>query len=220
MSGRWTLGRRDEMRPLPRRLPKQGPEPDLPVRAATFDDIYRAHVRTVARWAERMGGPRVDADEVVQEVFLTVSRRYDEFRGDAKLTTWLFRITRRVVANHRRAARRRRLWARLTNRISEVAAWGGPAPSDALEGRQAGDRLQRALDALPERHRIVLVLFELEEMSTDEIARFIDRPPATIRVWLHRARARFTALWEAQEDDDDGDDDDDELSGRSRKEAQ
>jgi len=193
MGARWTLAGRDEMRPLPKTRPD--PDPDAPGAGGTFDDIYRAHVRTVARWAERMGGPRVDADEVVQEVFLTVSRRRDEFRGDAKLTTWLFRITRRVVANHRRAARRRGIWARLTSRLSEVVAGSGPAPSDALEGRQAGDRLQHALDGLPERYRTVLVLFELDEMSTDEIARLMDRPPATIRVWLHRARAQFTAFW-------------------------
>jgi RNA polymerase sigma-70 factor (ECF subfamily) len=70
-----------------------------------------------------------------------------------------------------------------------------------LEGRQAGDRLQRVLDHLPERYRSVLVLFELDEMSTDEIARFMERPPATIRVWLHRARAQFTARWRAEEED-------------------
>jgi len=185
------------MRPLPR------PSSDPEIRAPTpsFDDIYRAHARTVARWAERLGGAHVDAEEVVQEVFLTVSRRQGEFRGDAKLTTWLFRITRRVVANHRRASRRRGLWARLSGRVSEVVAGAGPAPGDALEERQAIDRLQRVLDGLSERYRSVLVLFELEEMSTDEIARFMDRPPATIRVWLHRARAQFTARWRA---DDEG----------------
>jgi RNA polymerase sigma-70 factor (ECF subfamily) len=193
MGARSTREERDEMRPLPRARPD--PDPDAPPSGATFDEIYRAHVRTVARWAERMGGPRVDADEVVQEVFLTVSRRCEEFRGEAKLTTWLFQITRRVVANHRRAARRRGMWARLTSRLSDVVAARGPAPGDALEGRQAGDRLQRALDGLPERYRTVLVLFELDEMSTDEIARFMERPPATIRVWLHRARAQFTACW-------------------------
>ena len=93
------------------------------------------------------------------------------------------------------------MWARLTSRLAEVLAGGGPGPGDALEGRQASDRLQRVLDRLPERYRSVLVLFELDEMSTDEIARFMDRPPVTIRVWLHRARAEFTARWRAEEED-------------------
>src|SRR5690242_8516871 len=132
MRGPATRGRGDEMRAMP----NLRSEPDEPPRAASFDDIYRAHARRVGRWAERLGGPGVDADEVAQEVFLTVSRRHDEFRGDAKLTTWLFRITRRVAANHRRAARRHAVWARLTGHISEVIAGGGPAPGDALERRQ------------------------------------------------------------------------------------
>ena len=183
-------------------LPNLRPDPDVPRPAWSFDDIYRRHARTVARWADRLGGAHVDTDEVVQEVFLTVNRRGGEFRGDAKLTTWLFRITRRVVANQRRAARRRAIWARLTSRVAEVVAGGGPAPGDALEGREATDRLQRVLDSLSERYRSVLVLFELEEMSTDEIARFMDRPPATIRVWLHRARAQFSARWRAEDEEE------------------
>jgi len=183
-------------------LPNLRPDPDVPRPAWSFDDIYRRHARTVARWADRLGGAHVDTDEVVQEVFLTVNRRGGEFRGDAKLTTWLFRITRRVVANQRRAARRRAIWARLTSRVAEVVAGSGPAPGDALEGREATDRLQRVLDSLSERYRSVLVLFELEEMSTDEIARFMDRPPATIRVWLHRARAQFSARWRAEDEEE------------------
>ena len=76
-------------------------------------------------------------------------------------------------------------------------AYSADWPRFALETRQATDRFQRVLDELSERYRSVLVLFELEEMSTDDIARFLERPPATIRVWLHRARAQFTERWQA-----------------------
>ena len=85
-------------------LPNLRPDPDVPRPAWSFDDIYRRHARTVARWADRLGGARVDADEVVQEVFLTVNRRGGEFRGDAKRTTWLFRITRRAAGSRPHAA--------------------------------------------------------------------------------------------------------------------
>ena len=57
-------------------------------------------------------------------------------------------------------------------------------------------RFHKALDGLAERYREVLVMFELEEMPTDEIARVLERPPATVRVWLHRARAEFTRRWD------------------------
>ena len=70
-----------------------------------------------------------------------------------------------------------------------------PTPGEALEEREAAERFYRVLDDLPEHYRQVLVLFELEEMTTEEIARTVDRPAATVRVWLHRARAQFTKRW-------------------------
>jgi RNA polymerase sigma-70 factor, ECF subfamily len=168
---------------------------------SSFDAIYRAHARRVACWAQRLGGPAVDADEAVQEVFLAVNRRLSEFKGEARITTWLFRITARVVANQRRSARRRSWLGRITRRIEDRAPTDRPGPGEVLEEREAIDRFYRVLDGLPERHRNVLVLFELDEMSTEQIASVIDRPAATVRVWLHRARARFTRGWQALGDE-------------------
>lgn len=166
-----------------------------PVETPTFEAVCRTHTPQIARWAQRLGGPRVDVEEAVQDVLLIVARRLDEFRGDAKLTTWLFRITARVAANHRRAGSRRRVWARLTRRIEETASLDAPEPGADLEAQEARARFYRALDTLPERYRQVLILFELEELGGDEIARMLERPPATVRVWLHRARAQFVAAW-------------------------
>jgi RNA polymerase sigma-70 factor (ECF subfamily) len=172
---------------MPRRDPSSS--------ATSFEDVYRENVRSVARWVERLGGPSIDRDDVVQEIFMTVSSRLPAFRGEAKLSTWLFRVTARVVANHRRAARRRAFWTGLFGARPELLHGGPPAPGEALEERQAAERFYRVLDHLPERHREVLVLFEIEELATEEIARLLDRPPATIRVWLHRARVEFERAW-------------------------
>lgn len=177
--------------PLRRTRPIAPAEPQ----PMTLESVCRAHTADIARWAQRLGGPGVDLDETVQDVLMTVARRLGEFRGEAKITTWLFRITARVASNHRRAARRRRVWGRLTRRIEETAPLDGAAPGAALEEEETRRRFYRALDALPERHRQVLVLFELEELDTVEIARMVDRPPTTVRVWLHRARAEFVEAW-------------------------
>ncbi len=162
----------------------------------SLEETYRLHARAVARWAELLGGSGLDHEEIVQEVFLIVDRKLADFRGDAKLTTWLFRITTRVVANHRRRARRRGLWARLTRRLEEITPAPGTSADAGIESEQAARRFRCVLDGLPDRYREVLVMFELEEMSTDEIARVLERPPATVRVWLHRARAEFKRRWE------------------------
>ena len=171
-----------------------GPVLDVPD-APSFEAVCRTHADQIARWAERLGGPGLDPEETVQEVFLIVARRLGEFRGEAKITTWLFRITTRVLANQRRALKRRRTWARLTHRMADQTACDQPGPAAELERAVATRRFYRALGELPERHRQVLVLFELEELGTDEIARLVDRPAATVRVWLHRARAEFTEAW-------------------------
>ncbi len=177
--------------------------PAQPAQPVSFDAVYRAHAAAVARWAKRLGGPHVDPDETVQDVFLIVGRKLSSFRGDAKIETWLFRITARIASNRRRSARRRQIWVRITRRIEDELPGDGPGPADAMEKREAARRFYAALEDLPERHREVLVLFELEELSTDEIARLIDRPPATVRVWLHRARARFAEGWRRRQQEDD-----------------
>lgn len=178
---------------------RRGTGPDMAAESISFDALYRGHARRVFRWAQRLGGPAVEPDEVLQEVFITVNRRLARFSGHENLITWLFRITAHVVANQRRSWRRRRFRSMFLSRsIAETAASHAPGPSEVLEGREAGARFYRVLDRLTDRHRNVLVLFELEELSTDEIAVLIGRPPATVRVWLHRARAAFDKHWRAE----------------------
>ena len=168
-----------------------------------FDRAFREHAPRVARWAARLGGPTIDCDEVVQDVFVVVERRLAEFRGDGKLTTWLFRITAKIVANHHRAARRRRLWASLTRRIEDETPSADDLPGDALEKRESTRRFYEVMNVLPQKYREVLTLFELEEMSTEDIGRLLDTPPATIRVWLHRARQAFVTAWRRRQREDE-----------------
>jgi RNA polymerase sigma-70 factor (ECF subfamily) len=166
----------------------------MPARAGDgrgFDAVYRGYGRLVARWAARLGGPEVSVDDVVQDVFLVVSRRLSDFRGDAKLETWLFRITEKTVRNARRQRRRRRWFARLTRRIEDEAPAPQRTPAEDRERREAADAFYRILETMPEKHRNVLVLHELEAMGAPEIAELLGMKVATVRVTLHRARALF-----------------------------
>jgi RNA polymerase sigma-70 factor (ECF subfamily) len=156
-----------------------------------FDAIYHRYGRQVARWAARLGGPEVSVDDVVQDVFLVVSRRLGDFRGDARLTTWLFRITEKTIRNARRQRRRRGWFARLTRRIEEGAPAPQPTPAEQRERREAADAFYRILETLPAKHRNVLVLHELEAMGVQEIAELLGMKAVTVRVTLHRARAAF-----------------------------
>ncbi|WP_224246378.1 RNA polymerase sigma factor [Hyalangium gracile] len=155
-------------------------------------EVFRRHGGDVARWASRLGGPGLELEDVVQEVFLKVHQLLPGWRSDrAQLTTWLYRITENVV-RHRRRKERMRRW--LGGSAAEV---GQDVPSPArtaeeqLAGHQTQARFYRALEGMNERYRAALILFELEGLSGEEIATLMDAKTATVWVWLHRARATF-----------------------------
>ena len=169
--------------------------PGAPAEAFAPDvaSLYRQHAAKVGRWAARLGGPSIEVEDVVQEVFLVAKRRLGSFRpdGGGSLTTWLFRATDKIVKATRRKQKLRRLLGGSAD-LEEVGADPSrPIPSDELESRQAIARVYRVLDRLPERQRRVLILFELEGLSTPEIAALIGARVGTVRVWLYRARAAF-----------------------------
>jgi RNA polymerase sigma factor (sigma-70 family) len=155
---------------------------------ASLEEAYRDWADTAARWAQRLGGSEVDSDDVVQEVFLVVSQQLGRFRGDARFSTWLFEITRKITANHRRQ-HRWRFWGARTELDRQPS--GGHAPDAELERRQAIAGFYQALDRLPERYRTVLVLYEIEGLSTQDIAELRQLKLSTVRVQLWRARERF-----------------------------
>jgi RNA polymerase sigma-70 factor (ECF subfamily) len=167
------------------------PPPREPA-ALDLDEIYRSHAGTIARWVSHLGGPNADVDDLVHEIFLVADRRLSEFRGEAKLTTWLYRITEHVVRGRRRRDRIRR-WLGRTRRVDLERALAPThlTPIEELERRRAVESVYRILDRLPDKYREVLVLFELEGASGEEIAALTGRKLATIWVHLHRARTRF-----------------------------
>jgi RNA polymerase sigma-70 factor, ECF subfamily len=174
------------------RRPQAAPGPAAPEASTlTFASIYAEHAQTVARWAARLGGPGADAEDLTQEVFLVVNRRLSDYRGDSRLSTWLFGITAKVAANERRRRKLRHLWFRFVPNAVERAPALGEGALEQLEMRERRVLFHRVLDGLGERHRRALVLFELEELSIDEISELMQLRPGNVRVLLHRARAAF-----------------------------
>jgi RNA polymerase sigma-70 factor (ECF subfamily) len=145
----------------------------------------------VARWAARLGGPSADVEDITQEVFVVVNRRLGDFRGDSRLSTWLFGITAKVTANERRRRKLRHWWFRLMPNAGERAPVMVESAVEQLEKRERRALFHRALDRLNERQRRALVLFELEDMAVDEVAAHMGLRSGNVRVLLHRARAAF-----------------------------
>lgn len=159
---------------------------------ARLGELYRLYGDTVARWSVRLGGPEADAEDLVQEVFLVIARKFKEFRGEGKVTTWLFGVTQNVVRNRRRRERR---WGWLKTLAIQAASGVPPVavdPSELMERSEATARFYRALEGLSEAHRNALILFELEELSGEEIAELTGARLETVYVRLTRARRQFT----------------------------
>jgi RNA polymerase sigma-70 factor (ECF subfamily) len=173
--------------------------PNADAFAPDVASLYRKYAAKVGRWAARLGGPSIEVEDVVQEVFLVAKRRLVSFRSDGggSVTTWLFRATDRIVKATRRKQRLRRMFGGSADLDAAGADLSGPLPGDELESRQEIARVYRVLDRLPERQRRVLILFELEGMSTPDIAALIGARVGTVRVWLYRARAAFLEHHEA-----------------------
>lgn len=189
MKGSSTAAARGVVREVPSALALPLDAPDVAA-PGDWEAVYRAHAPAVARWAARLAGPAEDVEDLVQEVFLVVQARLPGFRGEGKLTTWLYRITVNVVRGQRRRNRLRR-WLGLAP--AEEPEAPGLAPDEQAAARQGLATVYRALEALSERDRRVLILHELEGLTGPEIAELEAITPSAVWVRLHRARKRFAS---------------------------
>ena len=158
-----------------------------------FVEVYDAYVDFVYRSVRRLGVDTASADDVVQEIFLVVHRRLAEFEGRSSIKTWVFGIALRVVRDHRRTIRRKRLGADARADGSELdrLADEGVAPFEALARAEAAKILEGLLDALDDEKREVFVLAELEGMSVPEISEITGVNTNTIHSRLRAARRTF-----------------------------
>jgi RNA polymerase sigma-70 factor (ECF subfamily) len=157
-----------------------------------FDAIYRDHVQRVARWAAWLLRSHGDVEDVVQDVFVTAHRLLPKFRGDAQVSTWLFRLTANAVRHHERRARRVR-WLRIGASVLSPCDPEPPTPDQVLESNRELRVLREALDRLPDKYRTVLILARLEGLSGEQIAEITETKVATVWVRLHRARTELAA---------------------------
>src|SRR5215470_9627492 len=95
--------------------------------------LYRENVDAVARWVSHLVGPSADREDLVHEVFLVACRRLPDFRGESKITTWLYGITRNVVRRHRRKMRLLRFFVGGDDRWAEQIGADQPTAAEEIE---------------------------------------------------------------------------------------
>jgi RNA polymerase sigma-70 factor (ECF subfamily) len=181
-------------RPLSRTLrPKTDPGGVGTDARTQFRAIYDDWFEDVSRWIRALGGLEADRDDIVQEVFLVVRRRLKDFDG-TNLAGWLYRITTRQVRDFRRRAWVKHIFTRRRAHEPDVLPHAGGGPAAALERKEEQRVLQMLLSKMAEVRRTAFVLFEIEGLSGEEIARIQSIPLNTVWTRLHHARREFFAL--------------------------
>lgn len=155
---------------------------------AAFRQLFVRHRDDAARVVYRMLGPSPEVEDVVQEVFLHVYRSLGSFRGDARFSTWLYRLAVNVTRMHLRRKRSR-------PRFADVEPPEAPSedqvvldPAEQVEQRGRVAALYRLLDGMSEKKREVIVLHDFEGMPAKEIADTLGIPVLTVRTRLFYAR--------------------------------
>jgi RNA polymerase sigma-70 factor, ECF subfamily len=167
---------------------------------AALETLMARHSARVYRVAFGITRNHAEAEEVVQDVFLTLFRKIDMFEGRAALGTWLYRVAANAALIKRRGKRVtmemsledclptfREDGHRDGDHAMLMADWSATPESELLSG-EAREILERALERLPEHYRALLVLRDVEELSNEEVAEILGESVSTVKSRLHRAR--------------------------------
>ena len=175
---------------------KAAPPPSAAGLAPKLAALYEEHSRAVYYLALRFLSDPQKAEDATHDVFLKAFRRLEQFRAEASVRTWLYRITINHCQNLVRSWSNRHIQANSDDALWETTPDRADSPLRALETKELGQRIQQTLDALSEEYRLLLLLVADEELSYDEIAALVGQTPDAVRGKLHRARKAFAAYFE------------------------
>lgn len=162
-----------------------------------FEAIVREHQDFVFRMLVRLTGTREHVEDLAQEVFLRLYRGLDDFRGQAKLTTYLYRIVLNVAQDEWKRRRKEQQHSSLSdpdlgweNRLPQR----GEDADRAIIRRERMRQVNEGISQLSEQERAVIVLFHQEERTYEQIAQVLEMPINTVRTHLHRGRSKLKAM--------------------------
>jgi RNA polymerase sigma-70 factor (ECF subfamily) len=158
-----------------------------------FNDIYKEFQPKILRYVSKMTNPH-DAEDITQEVFVKITRSLDSFRGDSKLSTWIYRIATNTVLDKLRTAS-----GKSSDVISEADleamdnnVWTDekkPGTDNELVRKEMNECIREFIERLPPDYKTILLLSELEGLKNKEIAEVMGISLGTVKIRLHRGRA-------------------------------
>ena len=167
-----------------------------------FDELVASAGGRMLAVARRMMGREEDAQDAVQDAFLSAFKSLDRFDGRAQLTTWLHRITVNACLMKLRSQRRRPektmddllpQFLEDGHQKTDSRPWK-PIEESGIERSEVRDLVRAKIAELPESYRVVLMLRDIEELDTDETAQLLGMSTAAVKTRLHRARQALRTL--------------------------
>lgn len=158
---------------------------------AALEELLSRHQSRIYRYGMKMCGDPEDAQDVLQETLIALSKNIGGFRGDAALSTWLYTVARSFCLKKRRKSRYAPKYMQsIESEGHEVAQLSSdaPTPDDALSGREVEEALERAISDLDPEQREVLVLRDMEGLTAPEVSSVLGISVPAVKSRLHRAR--------------------------------
>ncbi len=172
-----------------------------------FRELVRVYQHKVFNIVYRILGDRAEAEDIAQEVFVSIFKHIDSFRGDSKFSTWIYRIATNHARNRlkyhaRRHQRDHQNFEDAHESVHEDSSFGGKIsqPEEAAIGRELERIIQDGLAELSEIHRTIIVLRDVENLSYQEIAEIVELPEGTVKSRLFRARVALKEYVEKRYD--------------------
>jgi RNA polymerase sigma-70 factor (ECF subfamily) len=165
----------------------------------SFAQLMRLHERQIFNFTYRMLGDEEEAEDLTQDIFVAAFKGIRKFRGEAKFSTWLYRIALNQTRNRIKYLSRRDFFAKQNRRAQhkEESPWenpefladSAPTPEQWTLTKSMAAQVQECLDQIPPQARQILVLRDVQGFSYEELSEMLSLNPGTVKSRLHRARS-------------------------------
>lgn len=161
---------------------------------SSFEALMRRHNERLFRATRAILKNDAEAEDAMQEAYLSAYRHLSDFRGTARFSTWLLRIAVNEALHRRKRARPHEPLDENDSMSEDVMGNGPRSPETITVDRELARAVEAAIDALPEPFRVVFVLRAVQQLSAAEVAEALGIPEETVKTRLHRARMRIQAM--------------------------